>query len=525
MLSGQIRPPVLNLRNGKVILRHVAAVGFSAFFRAFPERFNDVQRLLKDLTNPNGVADFKSFLQARQAELEKIMLDIVPPEMWEKVGLKGGEWMERVAGKIVSGNQGALHVEESRFLLAEQEISSDFRNVLAFKQAALEREDGRAIDWAKWRANTLASEDVLGFLSRKAVIPKYGFPVDVVELDTQVTQHGAEANEVHFQRDLSIAISEFAPTNKLIANKREWTSAGLKRVAEKEWPQKFYRRCPQCNVFVRWAKEGQEEPAPCVHKLAVRSYLIPQFGFVVGRSKPKPPKARPARVFTTRPYFAGPQGSGAGELLVPPPNPLIRLKKASPGWMVVLCEGKRGRGFYVCRECGAGFQTNPGQHSTPFGAQCSGVLQSDVSLGHEFVTDVLQLQFLPSVESGVDRLWLAFSLAYALAEGAAEVLDVPSNDLNTTVSHGAGASLPPLILYDSVAGGAGLVAQLENENVLKRSLEAALNRVSGACGCSEETSCYGCLRGYRNQFAHQNLNRGLARKYLEALLRSWTSIS
>ena len=153
---------------------------------------------------------------------------------------------------------------------------------------------------------------------------------------------------------------------------------------------------------------------------------------------------------------------------------------------------------------------------------CQGQVKGDISLGHEFVTDVLQLQFLPPAEPGVDTMSLAFSLAYALVEGAAEVLDVPSNDLNTTVSHDTGVLLPPLILYDSVAGGAGLVAQLENESLLKRSLETALNRLSGACGCDEETSCYGCLRGYRNQFAHQNLRRGQAKKYLQTLVVGWT---
>jgi ATP-dependent helicase YprA (DUF1998 family) len=522
MLSGQIRPPVLNLRNAKVIARHIAAVGFSAFFRASADRFKNVQTLLKDLANPSGVADFKAFLQQQRASLEKIVSGIVPSEMWEKVGLKNGEWIERVAGIIAHGFEGAMHFEESRFVLAEQEISSDYRNILNLEQSAVARQDYRTAEWAKKRANTIAREDVLSFLSRKAVIPKYGFPVDVVELDTQIGQQSAEATEVHFQRDLTIAIAEFAPTSKLIANKREWTSSGLKKVVEKEWPRRFYKRCVHDNVFLHW-EEGKAEPqTPCTHKLAIGSYLIPQFGFVADRSKPKPPKARPARVFTTRPYFAGSLGSEHGEISLPAAKPLIRLKKASPGLMVVLCEGKRGRGFYVCRECGAGFQRNPPHHSTPFGRPCQGQVESDISLGHEFVTDVLQLQFVPPVESGVDKMWLAFSLAYALVEGAAEVLDVPSNDLNTTVSHAVAVSLPPLILYDSVAGGAGLVAQLENENLLKRSLEAALNRVSGACGCDEETSCYGCLRGYRNQFAHQSLRRGQAKKYLEALFASWT---
>lgn len=521
MLSGQIRSPVLNLRNAKVITRHIAAIAFSAFFRAFPERFEDVQSLFKDLANPSGVTDFKAFLQKRRVEIQRIMSGIVPCEMWEKVGLNNDVWIERVVGTIESSFECGVHVEESRFVLAELEISSDFRNLLKLEAEAAAKKKYDDAKWATRRANTVAREDVLSFLSRKAVIPKYGFPVDVVELDTQLCQQSAEATEVHLQRDLTMAIAEFAPTSKLIANKREWTSSGLKKVAEKEWPRRFYKRCISDNVFLHW-EEGKAEPqTPCSHPLAIGLYLIPQFGFVADRAKPKPPRARSARVFTTRPYFAGSLGSERGEISLPASKPLIRLKKASPGLMVVLCEGKHGRGFYICPECGAGFQANQRRHSTPFGRQCSSHLESDISLGHEFVTDVLQLQFLSSAELGTEKMWLAFSLAYALVEGAAEVLDVPSNDLNTTVSHGAGVSLPPLILYDSVAGGAGLVAELENEYVLKRSLEAALNRVRGVCGCDEETSCYGCLRGYRNQFAHQNLRRGPARKYLEALLTNW----
>jgi hypothetical protein len=521
MLSGQIRPPLLNLRNARVITRHIAAVGFSAFFRAFPDRFGDVQRLFGDLVNPSAADAFKTFLQQQRTALERILSAIVPSEMWEKVGLENGGWIERVAGIAAHGFEGALHAEESRLVLAEQEISSDYRNILKLEQTAAVRQDYRTAEWAKKRANTIAREDVLSFLSRKAVIPKYGFPVDVVELDTHLPQQGAEAAEVHFERDLAIAIAEFAPTSKLIANKREWTSSGLKKVAEKEWDRGSYKRCVQDNVFMHW-KEGEAEPqTPCAHPLVVGSYLVPKFGFVADSARPKPPKARPARVFTTRPYFARSLGSDPGEISLPASKPLIRLKKASPGLMVVLCEGKRGRGFYICPECGAGFQRSPAQHSTPFGRPCHGQAEGPISLGHEYVTDVLRVWFLPPAGAGVDRMWLAFSLAYALVEGAAEVLDVPANDLNTTVSHAGGVSLPPLILYDSVAGGAGLVAQLEDESLLRRSLEAALNRVGGACGCDEETSCYGCLRGYRNQFAHQNLRRGQAKKYLEAILANW----
>lgn len=144
-----------------------------------------------------------------------------------------------------------------------------------------------------------------------------------------------------------------------------------------------------------------------------------------------------------------------------------------------------------------------------------------VSLGHEFVTDVLQLQFLPRPAHAHDPIWFAYSLAYALVEGAAEYLEVPSTDLSATVAHVATHPVPPIVLYDNVPGGAGLVARLQVESELKACLEAAQKRTSGNCGCAENTSCYGCLRSYRNQFAHQHLRRGPVMRYLDSILSVW----
>jgi hypothetical protein len=201
----------------------------------------------------------------------------------------------------------------------------------------------------------------------------------------------------------------------------------------------------------------------------------------------------------------------------------IKLTKSSPGQMVVLCEGRRGRGFYICGHCGAGFREPKKQHKTPYGETCSGTLEK-VSLGHEFVTDVLRVQFLLKLpQNDIDGVWFAYSLAYALVEGAAEVLEVPSTDLSTTVAYSGDIAIPPIILYDNVPGGAGLVACLEKKETLRACLEAALGRVHGGCGCGENDSCYGCLRSYRNQFAHQHLKRGPVMYYLKTLLDQWKS--
>ncbi len=503
ILKGTVRPPVITLKNKKIINRHIVATTLSYFFRNFPNRFQNVEKLFGVLEHPSGVSDLFDFLQRRKTELEESLRSIVPPAMTSEVGLDDGKWIQHIVG------------EDSRFACAEAEISSDFRAVKKLQRDSSDKEDYRTAQWAKRRAKTIAGEDALSFVSRKAIIPKYGFPVDVVELDPHRTQQTSESFEVLLQRDLSIAIAEFAPTSRLVANKKEWNSYGLKRVAGKEWERWHY--CLEHQKFIKKEKLEQNRAEACCIRLNDHKFIIPKFGFLTNLNKPKEPKGRSARVFTTRPYFVGLTGVHPDEI----DFEIIKLTKVSPGQMVVLCEGRRGRGFYICAQCGAGFNECKGQHETPYGEACSGTLER-VSLGHEFVTDVLRVQFLLDLpQDDIDGVWFAYSLAYALVEGAADVLEVPSVDLSTTVAYGGNSHIPPIILYDNVPGGAGLVARLEEKKELRDCLEAALERVNGGCGCGENDSCYGCLRSYRNQFAHQHLRRGPVMNYLKTLLEEW----
>ena len=70
------------------------------------------------------------------------------------------------------------------------------------------------------------------------------------------------------------------------------------------------------------------------------------------------------------------------------------------------------------------------------------------------------------------------------------------------------------MLFDAVPGGGGNVLRIEEH--LEHVLSAALRRVDD-CECGPETSCYGCLRGYRNQRDHEALTRGAAADLLRSL--------
>jgi ATP-dependent helicase YprA (DUF1998 family) len=105
---------------------------------------------------------------------------------------------------------------------------------------------------------------------------------------------------------------------------------------------------------------------------------------------------------------------------------------------------------------------------------------------------------------------------YALLEGASETLGIRRQDLDGTLYRYDGALPPAIVLFDNVPGGAGHVRRIADE--MEDVFHAAWKRVD-QCECGEETSCYECLRNYRNQFFHDQLERGLARDFLHVLLR------
>jgi hypothetical protein len=512
MMSGRSGAPVLSLTNVKIVDRHVVALALSELLRE-PEhvqRFENVDAFCGGLSDPDLVNQFSKFLESQRDRLQRRLQEIVPAQLYEE-SFSDGSWIDRISG------------DDSRLKMAEIAVAGDYRAVRLLEDQAARERDYKTAGWAAARAKTIENEEVLSFLSRKAVIPKYGFPVDVVELDTSLASKEAE---VELQRDLSIAIAEFAPGAKLIANKTVWQSHGLKRVPEREWQRVKYRACSRHNVFQRWSPGEEEPPFACEDRVPTFEYVIPHFGFSTARDSARPPQGRMPRNFSTRPYFIGFRDQTARVYSLPSETvSVVKITEARPGLMAVLCEGRRSRGFYICAECGAGGDQRRTQHRNCYGRDCNGQL-APVSLGHEFQTDVVEIRFATSASGSADPMSFGYSLAHALVEGAAQSLEVPSQDLNGTVVFAREhRSVPPIVIYDNVPGGAGLVARLESAEVLRSALAAAAARLDGSCGCGEDTSCYGCLRSYRNQFIHPILRRGAVYQYIRSVLQQWDGVA
>ncbi len=98
-------------------------------------------------------------------------------------------------------------------------------------------------------------------------------------------------------------------------------------------------------------------------------------------------------------------------------------------------------------------------------------------------------------------------------------LEIERNDLDGTV-YVDRFGQSSIILFDTVPGGAGHVKRILEKGVLKAVVRCSLEQLK-RCGCGGErkdTSCYGCLRNYRNQFVHDRLRRDYAIEALNRLL-------
>ena len=118
-----------------------------------------------------------------------------------------------------------------------------------------------------------------------------------------------------------------------------------------------------------------------------------------------------------------------------------------------------------------------------------------------------------SKEEGTEEKNQYLSVLYAILEGASKALDISRDDISGCVTENQ-----ELVLFDDTAGGSGFVKHIFMN--FEKVLREARNKVSGLCGCTKETSCYGCLRNYSNQFFHDQISRGLAYEYISWLLDS-----
>lgn len=545
MVGGQVRPPVIAIQNPEIVRRHMASVLIAAFLRRCADdldRFATRDKLrvgsffMPDDDLPTGPELLAQYVTERPEAVRDALLRIVPPPLHAELRLDDWGWLDRVTNP---DGTGAMDVAAA---MIREDI--ELFHKLAEEAAGTlnQKELGRARYFLAVE-NTIRRRDLLNEFSRQGVLPKYGFPVDVVPMVTEHIQI-ENAAKIELQRDLRLAISEFAPGSQIVAAKTVWTGGGLQKQPNRELVLVSFAICESCGRFNR--KTGEETAGLCagcgrpLRSESGRSGILvkPEFGFVAAPpdKSVRPGETRPPRSYTSQVYFDSRRKPDHLSLdedahwadyrpVAELGNDHLTIEKRYSrfGEMIVLNHGQIGRGFEICRTCGygrpAGGATGKGKkagsgHKNPrTGRPCKGYLEHR-HLGHDFMTDVLELQVqgplavldAPDAEKSV---W--WSVLYALIEGASAALEIRRNDLNGTLYHHSWGAAPRLVLYDDVPGGAGHVRRVADE--LPAVFAAALQRVE-SCSCGPETACHECLWNYYNQPYHALLSRGSAEKLL-----------
>jgi len=523
MVEGRIRPPVIEIRNEKIVRRHLQSIVLAQFFREHPDYFGSVDSFF--CLEDTGISGPKQLVEYLKRKPEAILVSLkraIPQKMHHMFEIENWGWINDLLGKDGSLEIANIKIRDEYANLKEfyQNKNEELMRISADPKQYQTKGRKLAADmqWAADRMKTIQRKQLIGFLASHTVIPKYGFPVDVVELST--LHHSPEAKNIQLERDLRIAISEFAPGSQVVANRYIWKSVGLRVVRDRAWPIYWYAICPICRGF--YIQEGTIEETPpsisCtshgnIPRSQVHRFITPIFGFVTNKEDEpsKPGESRPKREFTTRPYFFDYKEPEEKEFRIGKFK--IKCRYSSQGELAVICKGRKGVGFWICFNCGSAFSEIPkGKHRSPFGAECPSPVRGPLHLGHTFKTDVLSISFEKydfAVPKMKEDFW--FSLLYAILEGASQALGIRRGDLDGCLYPSEEGIM--LILFDNVPGGAGHVKRLIEGQNLYDVLKSTKERVE-KCTCGPETSCYGCLRNYQNQFCHEQLKRGIVLDFL-----------
>lgn len=118
------------------------------------------------------------------------------------------------------------------------------------------------------------------------------------------------------------------------------------------------------------------------------------------------------------------------------------------------------------------------------------------------------------------------SLMHGILKGACSYLNIQENDISGCLQSDATNNYS-IIIFDNTPGGAGHAKRLNDPvtiaNVLKETLLLAKR-----CDCGGEegdTSCYACLRNYKNQKYHDILKRKHVIDFLDRIKVTSTDYS
>lgn len=507
MIEGKIGVPLLAIKNEKVIKRHIFAIAISAFFSSYEEVYNENNSDV--LLNGNGMDLLRNYLNNRPKKLDDLLKISIPIDQHEEMGIKSGSWVDELVG-----NNGLLTIAVEDYKDIVGKYKEELRRLTKIGNVQEAAKCERKLEsYCKGKTN------LIEFLVRNNILPKYGFPVDTVELFQNIDYRSE--NKLQMVRDLQLAVAEYAPGSEVVADGKLYTSRYIRKLPKQngqEWDTAYIAQCgnPYCRTWNYQKIKLNEEPKRCIAcNKEIKNWEVaiePRRGFIAESKAKEVPMRKPERSYRSEDYYIGDGKCINKSVYYLKNGGTYQLKNSHNDSLMVVCSNK----FYVCEKCGyTECETeikNNTSHKTSWGKDCTGKLKEN-RLYHVFKSDVIQIVF-ETVEANKRETML--SVMYALLEATSKVLEIERNDIK-------GCLYPikyneiliySIVLFDAVAGGAGHVSRLVTsdgkvfQDVIAKGMEITSN-----CKCSP--SCYSCLRNYSNQRVHDLLDRKTASAFLK----------
>ena len=518
MIDGKINPPSFNINNKKIILRHIFASAFSLFWenKDYSEYYT---KTIGEFFDKSGFTKFKGYLDSKPSELKKYLLSVISDkETIEYFDINNFGWVKKLYSEDPK-DPGVFDIARKKYAEKLDELEK------ARKEEIEKAQEGKKskIEGIRISIDSLKRQQTIEFLSSNNLIPKYGFPIDTVEL--QGFSRSGIISKLRLDRDLFNAISEYAPGSEIVANGKLIRSQYVKKLEGYDWPRHNYKICDHCGTLNQSKTGWGDELSICkqcgedLSDKKSRQYIVPKFGFISETNEPKDVGTdKPEKTYHGQILYIGDKDNIIEKKCFIINNQFeIELTSSKMDELAVINTSN----FYICDKCGYTETDKHGikeakekTHPNPRGYNCPNNLLTKLDIGHEFQTDVVVLRFIGQ-QFEDDEAW---SILYSLLEGLSKYIPVNRNEISGCLHWSENSRA--FVLFDNTPGGAGYVRQLINPLVMQNVLSTA-RKIVEECTCGGEegdSACYGCLCNYYNQRQHDNLKRKYAIDFYKRLL-------
>lgn len=549
MISGPVVDPTLTLDNRDIAMRHVRAFLLQAYHR---ERLPSVDAsqngsLFSVLGNvadfllpgsPLNLDDFKQWLHANEEALRARVQTWMPVELtptdrdWllnEMVGQTEHEIEKAVIARI----------DEPRPKAPRPEQEDPIQELEAQAEADEEKPP-----------QTSTSPALLDTLLYKGVLPRYAFPTDVATFHVFARDSQKFRPKFEFvpSQGLNVALSQYAPGKQVWISGKCYTSGAIyspfERDRKLQWVnRKLYLECSRCGYAYTTVAEGDLKkgsrlscPA-CEGSLTLgpAAFWMRPTGFAhpADEDPVTSPDDMPLTSYATRARLTLQSPAEAAWTVVSDRIRFFAVREH----LLVSNTGPKRRGYTYCDTCGrieataeaTGKLLRP--HLKPYPDEkqpkCThGFVPDGVVLGTDFVTDVALFSFRLDdpyrLKAGETITQIALrTVSEALARAACNELQVDPGEIQAefrgALSQDGVAGLETeIFLYDTLPGGAGFAKAAADKG--KALFEEALRLMEGCPNSDCDSSCYRCLRTFRNRMDHSALDRHAGAALLRAIL-------